>query len=221
MASTNQPQELGRAPAVIPTSILDLSNELFTFVISNLEPPAAVCLALTCKQLRHVVLSACQTSMKKICPISPLASPPAILQTFRRTRALPREQQYAQIAIMIAGFVFGNDGSCLKSFGIADAYTELSRLLSGRTRLVLIFGMCYPDIISEPRFHTVCPYDSSGLQCFICLFMGLLADHDTFASPVYRVVARYLTSNAMGDGGGRIKNDRRPKQKERKKKRTN
>jgi hypothetical protein len=48
--------------------IQQLSNELLTDIIRNLDPPTAVCMALSWKQFYQVVPAACGVSLGEICP---------------------------------------------------------------------------------------------------------------------------------------------------------
>jgi hypothetical protein len=55
-------------PHAVKAPIQRLSNELLTIVIRNLDPPTAVCMALSCKQFYHVVPAACGVPLGGICP---------------------------------------------------------------------------------------------------------------------------------------------------------
>ena len=48
-------------------ALLGLSNELITIIVTNLDPPAAVCFGLTCKHLKTIVTTCCGRPLDKIC----------------------------------------------------------------------------------------------------------------------------------------------------------
>ena len=50
--------------------LLDLNNETLSNMVRNLDAPAAVCLALTCKHLESVVTTVCGRAIGSIVPIA-------------------------------------------------------------------------------------------------------------------------------------------------------
>lgn len=77
-----------------------LSNELLAKVVPFLDPPSAVCFALTCKHMMVVVTTVCTTELNGICPKDIRNEPPAVLQKYEQCERGKQISKHFDMTVM-------------------------------------------------------------------------------------------------------------------------
>lgn len=90
LTSRKHPHEITSKPFAQPASLFTtLSNDILLVVLKQLDPPSAVCWALSNRQLYQFVSSFCKRNISDICPRTEfkLRRPPVLLQKYPASQA--------------------------------------------------------------------------------------------------------------------------------------
>ena len=149
-----------------------ISNEILLVILRNLDPPSAVCFALTNKQLYTFVASFCKRGIEDVCPRT--------MKKFRRAPVLLRKYEPSKTETK---FYFSMRGPWEHRFYHAPQYDASRRLSKQYISLMLrlhrssFLDPQAPMCLQAGHLKTVL---DGSTTCIIC------ADLAKFQSPVWR-----------------------------------